>query len=107
MGRTERSFLAASIAALLVLSAATAAAAPAASGGTSEPTVPPSGSATAFAERIAAGQAPATGARAGASLQSVLELIVLAAVCAIGVAFYSSASGRRDAPGEPPRLRRR
>jgi|SoiMethySBSTD1v2_1073268.scaffolds.fasta_scaffold892735_2 hypothetical protein len=63
------------------------------------------GSPTAFAERIAASRT-ATGARIGESLREILELVVLAAVCAIGVAFYSAAStGPDERPLPGPRRR--
>ena len=108
MERTGRSFLAAgALVALLVLSAASGDAAPAASGGTTEPPSTLAGSPTAFAERLAAPRTPTTSARAGDSLQEALELIVLAAVCALAVALYSSASAERDRSSPAARRRRR
>jgi hypothetical protein len=108
MGRTGRWFLAASAtAAVLALSAATAVAAPAAADPPHDPPATLAGSPTAFAERIAGSRAPTVAARSGTSLQSLVELIVLTAVCAIGVAFYSSVSTRRDSVFSPARPRRR
>jgi hypothetical protein len=108
MERTGRSFLAVgALVALLALSAATGDAAPVAAGGTIEPPSTLAGSPTAFAERLAASHKPTTSARAGDSLQEALELIVLAAVCALVVALYSSASAERDRSSPAARRRRR
>jgi hypothetical protein len=97
MAGTGRSFLVASLlVALLAPSVAFSDAAPMASGGTSEPPSTLAGSPTAFAERLATSHRPTAGARSGDSLQDGLELIVLAAVCALAVALYSSASAERD-----------
>jgi hypothetical protein len=101
MDRTERWCHAASIALLLVSSVLPAAAAPA-TGGASEgdPSEPPA----VFAERITASHGGSTGK---GSMQNAIELIVLATVCAIGVAFYSSASSGRDGTDVSTRIRRR
>lgn len=109
MERTGRSFLAAGpLVVLLALSAATGHAAPTGSGESIEPPSTLSESPTAFAERLAASHTSTTDPRAGNSLQEVLELLVLAVVCAIGVALYSSASARRDrTPGASRRPRQR
>src|SRR5262249_662481 len=109
MERTVRSLCAAStLVALLALSAAIGHAAPPASGATVEPPSSTlSESPTAFAERLAASHAPATGFREGDSLREALELIVLAAVCALGAALYSSVSDQRDGTSKAARRRRR
>ena len=108
MERTGRSILALSaVVALLALSVATGDAAPVASGGPTEPPSTLAGSPTAFAERLVAPRTPTTRARAGDSLQEALELIVLAAVCALAVALYSSASAERDRSSPAARRRRR
>src|SRR5262245_27270009 len=104
MDRTERwCLVAASIVLLLVSSVLPVVAAP---GPGAERPVTPSESPAAFAERVTANHGAATNGRNG-SLQNAIELIVLAAVCAIGVAFYSSASSRNDGTQLPARLRRR
>jgi hypothetical protein len=108
MGRTERrAFVAGSIVLLLALSAVTGVAAPVASGGPNEPTSTLSGSPAAFAERITAAHGQGVGGRGTGSLQIAIELIVLAATCAIGVAFYSSMSALRDGTRVPSGIRRR
>jgi|SRR5690242_12669414 hypothetical protein len=99
MGRTERWSLVALIALLLVSSVLPAVAA-SAPGGARE--VNPSESPVVFAERITASHDTRKG-----SMQNVIELIVLATVCAIGVAFYSSASSGRDDTQVSMRGRRR
>ena len=105
MGHTERRFLVAtSIVFLLAASAAAGAAAPAASGGTTERS-PASASPTTFAERVVAGGGQA-GREAG-SWQDTIELIVLAATCAIAVAFYAAATAQRTDSRVPVRVRRR
>lgn len=104
MDRTERSWLVAvSIALLLVSSVLPVVAAPAPG---AERPVTQSESPAAFAERVTASHGGYTGGRSG-SLQNAIELIVLAAVCAIGVAFYSSTSSGSDGTQVPARLRRR
>ena len=108
MGRTERRVLVVgSTVLLLALSAVTAVAAPVASGGFPEPSSTLSGSPTAFAERVTATRGPGAGGRGTQPLQSALELIVLAAACAIGVAFYSSTSAPSDGTRVPSLIRRR
>jgi len=93
MGRTGRQVLVAgSIVLLLASSAVTGVAAPIASGGPIEPSSTLSGSPAAFAERVTATHGQGAGGRGTGSLQTALELIVLAAACAIGAAFYSSTS---------------
>ena len=105
MGHTERRFLVAtSIVFLLAASAAAGAAAPAASGGTTERSSA-SASPTTFAERVVAGGGQA-GREAG-SWQDTIELIVLAATCAIAVAFYAAATAQRTDSRVPVRVRRR
>ena len=101
MERTERWCLVASIALLLVSSVLPAVAAPAPGGASgvnlSEPPA-------VFAERITASHGGSTGK---GSMQNAIELIVLATVCAIGVAFYSSASSARNDTQVSTRERRR
>ena len=101
MDRTERWCLVASIALLLVSSGLPAVAAPTPGGASgvnlSEPPA-------VFAERITASHGGSTGK---GSMQNAIELIVLAMVCAIGVAFYSSASSDRDDTQVSTRERRR
>ena len=102
MDRTERwCLVAASIVLLLVPSVLPAVAAPA-PGGASEVNLsePPA----AFAERITTRH---RGSAGKGSMQEAIELIVLATVCAIGVAFYSSASSDRDDTQVSTRERRR
>ncbi len=96
MAGTGRSFLVASVLAALLAPSVAFSDAAVASGGTTEPPSTLAGSPTAFAERLAASNRPTAGARSGDSLQDALELIVLAAVCALAVALYSSASAERD-----------
>jgi hypothetical protein len=109
MGRTERwGLVVGSIALLLALSAPSAGATPVASDGpaaASSSTL--SGSPAEFAERITSLHEQHVSARIGGSLQDAIELIVLAAVCAVGVAYYSSASAERDGARVPARIRRR
>jgi hypothetical protein len=108
MGRTGRGFLAAiATAVLLAPSTETVVAAPAVADRRHEPPSTLAGSPTAFAERIAAAHPPAASAPDGESLQSVLELIALTVICAIAVAFYSSASTPGDDPSTSSRPRRR
>jgi hypothetical protein len=106
MGRTERRVLVAgSIVVLLALSAVTGVAGPVASDGPIESSTL-SGSPAAFAERVTAAHGPGVGGRTG-SLQTAIELIVLAGTCAIGVAFYSSTAAPREGTRVPTRIRRR
>ena len=106
MGPTERRFLVAtSIVFLLAASAAAGTAAPAASDGTAERSSSASASPTTFAERVVAGGGQA-GREAG-SWQDTIELIVLAATCAIAVAFYAAATAQRTDSRVPVRIRRR
>ena len=108
MGRTERRVLVAgSIVLLLALSAVTGVAAPVASGGPLEPSSTLSGSPAAFAERVTATHGQGASGRSTGSLQTAIELIVLAAACAIGVAFYSSTSAPSDGTRVPAPIRRR
>ena len=108
MGRTERRVLVAgSIVLLLASSAVTGVAAPVASGGPLEPSSTLSGSPAAFAERVTATHGPGAGGRSLGSLQTAIELIALAAACAIGVAFYSSTSAPSDGSRVPAPIRRR
>jgi hypothetical protein len=102
MDRTARWFLAASIVLLLVSSVLPAVAAPAPGGASGvNPSEPPA----VFAERITARHGGYSGKQG--SIQDAIELIVLATVCAIGVAFYSSATPGRDGTQVSMRLRRR
>ena len=90
MGRRARWFLGVtSIATLLPLSVGLGVAS---SDERREPSSARDASPTAFAERVTATRTATATARTGESLQGILELIALAAVCAIGVAFYSSAT---------------
>jgi hypothetical protein len=108
MERTERWFLvASSIAWLLASSVAPGGAAHAASDPALEQPATLSGSPAAFAERVTASHGGYTSGRAIGSLGNAIELIVLAAVCAIGVAFYSSTSARGDGTRVPAPIRRR
>jgi hypothetical protein len=107
MGRTAQMLVAGSIVLLLASSAATALAAPGASGGPSErSSTLVSASPAVFAERVTAAHQGAGGGGLG-SLQNAIELIVLAGVCAVGVAFYSAASSQRDGTRVPVPVRRR
>jgi len=93
MAGTERwGQLSGSLVLLLVLTAAVAAPASAASDGASPSLAgaPPA----AFAERIA--NRPSPGATSETSILAVVELIVLAAACAVAVAYYSAARERFD-----------
>lgn len=106
MGHTERRFLvAASIAVLLPLIAVPGAATPAGSSDAAAPPSSVSASPAAFAERFIADDRP-TASRA-ASWQNALELLVLAGICAVAVAFYSAATARRSDTRMPVRVRRR
>jgi hypothetical protein len=108
MGRTERRlFVVGSIVLLLASSAVTGVAAPVASGGLNEPLSTLSGSPAAFAERVTAARGQGVGGHSTGSLQAAIELIVVAATCAIGVAFYSSTSTQREGTRVPARIRRR
>ena len=104
MAGTERwGQLSGSLVLLLVLTAAVAAPASAASDSASPSLAgaPPA----AFAERIA--NRP-TGVGLGeTSIVAVIELIVLAATCAVGVAYYSAARERYDAVRSRRLTRRR
>jgi hypothetical protein len=108
MGRTERRFLvAATIAWLIALSAPAGAAALDAADGTAGPASSLSGSPTAFAERVVGPQGRYAGGHGTGALQNAIELIVLVATCAIGVAFYSSTSARSEGARVPVRSSRR
>jgi hypothetical protein len=94
MAGTERwAQLSGSLVLLLVLTAAVTAPASAASDGASPSLAgaPPA----AFAERIAA--RPTSTGLSETSFIAAIELIVLAAACAVGVAYYSAARERYDA----------
>lgn len=102
MDRTERWCLVASIVLLLVSSVLPAVAAPAPGGASAvNPSEPPA----VFAERITASRGGYPGKQG--SIQDAIELIVLATLCAIGVAFYSSATSGHDDTQVSTRLRRR
>ncbi len=107
MGRTERRVLVAGSIVLLALSAVTGVAAPVGAGGPLEPSSTLSGSPAAFAERVTATHGQGAGGRSIGSLQTAIELIALAAACAIGVAFYSSTSAPSDGTRVPAPIRRR
>ena len=109
MGLTERRFLAAAtIASLLALSApAGAAALDAAAGTGGHPPASLPGSPAAFAERVAGPPGRPAGGYSTGNLQNTIELIVLVATCAIGVAFYSSTSARSEGARVPARSGRR
>jgi hypothetical protein len=108
MARTERwGCVASSIALLVALSAAPGVAAPVASDATAErSSTLVSASPAVFAERVTAAHQAAS-ARGRDALQNAVELIVLAGICAIAVAFYTAASTRRADPDEPPSSRPR
>jgi hypothetical protein len=107
MGRMGQILVAGSIVLLLALSAVTAPAAPVASGGRVErSSTLVSTSPAVFAERVTAAY-QSTGDRGLGSLQNTIELVVLAAVCAVGVAFYAAASAQRDGARVPARIRQR
>jgi hypothetical protein len=94
MAGTERwGQLSGSLVLLLVLTAAVAAPASAASDGASPSLAgaPPA----AFAERIA--NRPSAGGLGETSIIAGIELILLAAACAVAVAYYSAARERYDA----------
>jgi hypothetical protein len=109
MGRTERwGLVVGSFALLLTLSAPYGGAAPVAPDGpaaASSSTL--SGPPAEFAERITRLHERHVGERTGESLLNAIELIVLAAVCAAGVAYYSSAAAEQDATRLPRRIRQR
>jgi hypothetical protein len=109
MGRTERRFLvAAAIVFLLAASVASGTAAPTAFDGASESEQSSlSASPVTFAERITAGNARTAGGREAGSWQDAIELIALAGICAIAVAFYSAATAQRTDTRVPVRVRRR
>ena len=93
MAGTERwGQLSGSLVLLLVLTAAVAAPASAASDGASPSLAgaPP----VAFAERIA--NRPSAGGLGETSIIAGIELILLAAACAVAVAYYSAARERYD-----------
>jgi hypothetical protein len=93
MAGTERwGQLSGSLVLLLVLTAAVAAPASAASDGASPSLAgaPP----VAFAERIA--NRPAPSGASETSIIAAIELVVLAAACAVAVAYYSAARERYD-----------
>jgi hypothetical protein len=93
MAGTERwGQLSGSLVLLLVLTAAVAAPASAASDGASPSLAgaPPA----AFAERIA--NRPSAGGLGETSIIAGIELILLAAACAVAVAYYSAARERYD-----------
>jgi hypothetical protein len=107
MGRMGQILVAGSTVLLLALSAVTALAAPVASGGPAErSSTLVSTSPVVFAERVTAAH-QSTGDRGFGSLQNTIELIVLAGVSAVGVAFYATASAQRDSTRVPARIRRR
>jgi hypothetical protein len=87
---------------LLAVSAPVGAAPSDASAGTTESMA--AASPVAFAERITSEVRRPAGRD---SWQNALELIVLAATCAIGVAFYSAATARHTDTRVPVRIRRR
>jgi hypothetical protein len=110
MGRMGQILVAGSTVLLLALSAVTVLAAPITPGAPGGPTERSStlvsASPAVFAERVTAAQQSA-GDRSLASLQTTFELIVLAGVCAVGVALYSAASAApSDSARMPVRIRR-
>jgi hypothetical protein len=109
MGRMGQILVAGSTGLLLALSAVTVLAAPAGPGGATErSSTLVSASPAVFAERVTAAHQDA-GERGLGSLQTTFDLIVLAGVCAVGVALYSAsaASTPRDDSRVPARIRRR
>jgi hypothetical protein len=110
MGRMGQVLVAGSTVLLLALSAVTVLAAPPAPGVPGGPTERSStlvsASPAVFAERVtAAHQGPSD--RGLAALQTTFELIVLAGVCAVGVALYAAASAPiNDDASVPARIRR-
>jgi hypothetical protein len=107
MGRMGQILVAGSTVVLLALSAVTVLAAP---GGPGEPTERSStlvsASPAVFAERVTAAH-QASGDRGLGTLQTTFELIVLAGVCAVGVALYSAASAPSDDTRVPAGIRQR
>jgi hypothetical protein len=104
MAGTERwAPLSGSLALLLVLTAGAAAPASAAYDGASPSlaSAPPA----AFAERIA--NRPTSASSGETSITAAIELIVLAAACAVAVAYYSTARERYDAVRSRRLTRRR
>ena len=94
MAGTERwARLSGSLVLLLVLTAAGAAPASATSDGASPSLA--AAPAAAFAERIAG--RPASASPGETSILAAIELVVLAAACAVAVAYYSAASERHEA----------
>jgi hypothetical protein len=108
MGRTERRwFVEMSIGFLLAASAATGAAASVGTDVAIEPSSSRSASPAAFAERITTRDSRAVALRGAAAWQNAIELIVLAGVCAIAVAYYSAATAApTDLQSVPVRVRR-
>jgi hypothetical protein len=73
-----------------------------------EPSSSRSASPAAFAERIMTRNSRAVAVRGAESWQNAVELIVLASVCALAVAYYSAASAPpTDLQSFPVRVRRR
>jgi hypothetical protein len=112
MGRTAQVLAVGSIVWLLASSVVIAVAAPA-------PVVPDratgrsstlvSASPAVFAERVTAAHQSGSGRwlEPWQGAMTVIELIVLAGLCATGAAAYSAASADRDGAAASPRLRRR
>ena len=104
MARTERRVLVAgSIAFLLALTALAGGAAPAAADGGTVPPVARPASPPASGERMTATRL----VDLGLGMWPAIELIVLAAVCSIVVAFFSVTAGERGGTRVPARVRRR
>ena len=107
MGGMGQILVAGSTVLLLALSAVTVLAAPAGPGGPTErSSTLVSASPAVFAERVTTAHRD-SGDRGLGSLQTTFELIVLAGVCAVGVALYSAASTPSDGGRAPAPLRRR
>jgi hypothetical protein len=107
MGRMGQILVAGSTVLLLALSAVTVLAAPARSDSpTGRSSTLVSASPAVFAERVATAHRD-SGDRGFGSLQTTVELIVLAGVCAVGVALYSAASTPSDGARVPAPIRRR
>jgi hypothetical protein len=103
MGRTERGlFVAGSIAFLLGLGAVCGVAAPVTSDAPSErSSTLVSASPAVFADRVVAAHRDAAADDPGRSLRNAIELMVLAAVCGVGVAVYSATADRGHGPDAP------
>jgi hypothetical protein len=108
MGRTERGlFVAGLIAFLLGLGAVSGVAAPVTSdapSGRSSTLV--SASPAVFADRVVAAHRDAAD-DPGRSFRTTVELMVLGAVCGVGVALYASTADRSDGPHVTTRSLRR